>query len=178
MDKGTVEIAARQGSPPFSIAPVSLDDWSDVRHLHALTFEKLIASAIDAPGLEAFKATAASWEYMQDLQAAHLSGAYIDGFLAGTCGWLPADDTGSLARIAFHYVNPMFTRLGIGRQLLAHAEMQASAAGFRALTVRAPVTSVEFFAALGYEVGSYGVHNYETGAGLPVAFMRKLLPAR
>ncbi len=177
MRKDAIKIASKHGSLPFSIAPVGVDDWSDVRHLHALAFEKLIGTAIDERDLTAFKVAVASWDYTQDLLATHIAGAFVDGYLVGTCGWRPADDTGVLARVACLYVNPMFTRLGIGRHLLANAQEQVTAAGFRALSVRTPVYAIDFFGALGFEVASYGVHSYEPGAGFPVAFMRKAIAA-
>ena len=177
MRNEAIEIVGKQGSLYFFIAPIGLDDWSDVRHLHALAFEKSIGFSTEERDRSAFKLAVSSWGYMKDLQAARLAGAFVDEYLVGTCGWLPSDDSGVMARVTSLFVNPMFMRLGIGRHLLANTEVHVSAAGFRSLTVRAPVNSVAFFGTLGFEVASYGVHSFEPGAGFPVAFMRKVLAA-
>ncbi len=177
MRRDATETAGQSVSLPFALTPIGLDGWADVRQLHALAFEKLVGAGIDARDVAAFKIAVTSWSYTQDIQAARLTGAFVDGYLVGTCGWLPADDTGVTARVMFLYVNPMFSRLGFGRQLLGNAERHAFAAGFRALAVRTPVNAVEFFGGLGFEVASYGVHSFDPGAGFPVAFMRKALAA-
>ena len=80
------------------VAPIGLDDWSDVRHLHWLAFQKLIGVYLEHGEAEAFKAVAASCAYSQDLRRASLIGARLDGHLAGTCGWKPADDAGASPR--------------------------------------------------------------------------------
>lgn len=165
---------------PVTIARVGLDDWSNVRHLHVLSFSRLLEPSLSdgEAALQAFKACVDSPEHAQNLQAANLNAAWVDGYIVGTCGWLTGGggDSGTAARLTAVYVDPMFTRLGIGRRLVREAEAQAFAAGFRVLTARAPSNSVAFFASIGFGISSNGVHSIE-GLNLPVAFMRKTCTA-
>lgn len=160
------------------LAPIGLDDWSDLRGLHMASFERLIAPYAEESELDAFKTLVASFEYTQDLRKEALFVARIDGYLVGSCGWRPSDDAGLSARMTAIFVDPMFTHVGIGRRLLCQAEMHATAAGFQIVTARAPLHSVGFFERLGYETASYGNHFIDGGRGIPVAFMRKTLASK
>ena len=170
---GTYAAAALGVAAHAVVAPIGLDDWSDVRHLHWLAFQKLIGVYLEHGEAEAFKAVAASCAYSQDLRRADLIGARIDGHLAGTCGWKPADDAGASARLTGLFVSPLFTRVGLGRRLVEDTEALATAAGFQVFTAHAPAGAIDFFGSLGYEIASHGVHSIDGKAGIPVAFMRK-----
>ena len=159
------------------LEPIGLDDGSDLRHLHTISFDRLIAGHLDGGELEAFKTMVASFEYSEDLHQDALIVARIDGYLAGSCGWRPSDDAGLSARMTSIFVDPLFTRLGIGRRLLLETEAHALSAGFHIFAVRAPLNAVGFFERLGYETASFGSHMFEGGHGMPVAFMRKMLVA-
>ncbi|MFN0121183.1 MAG: GNAT family N-acetyltransferase [Blastocatellia bacterium] len=54
------------------------------------------------------------------------------------------------ARIRAFFVHPQFARRGIGRQLLAHCESAAIAAGFRRLEMMATLPGVPLYQACGY----------------------------
>lgn len=158
------------------IAPVGIDDWSLVRYVHKIAFEKLVAPWLDAERGPVFLERVASPDYVDDLMRENLAAAWFDGQLVGTCGWQPADDSGAVARVTSLFVHPLFTRMGFGRALLRHSEECAANAGFRMLTLRATGSSLLFFAASRYEISSYGVAALVGGeADMPVIFMRKLL---
>lgn len=158
------------------IAPVGLDDWSDVRHLHARAFDKLVAAHLDDNEAQACRDMLSSHEYGEALQHANLMGAWIDGYLVATCNWQPADDAGASARLGALFVDPLFARSGLGRRLALETEALARAAGFRAYSVHAPANAVAFFAAIGYSIASHGIHAIDSSIGFPVAFMRKVDP--
>lgn len=160
------------------LTPIGLDDWSDLRNLHAVSFERLIAGHLDEGELEAFKALVASFEYSEDLRQDALIVARIDGYLTGSCAWRPSDDAGLSARVTAIFVYPMFTRFGIGRRLLLETEAHALSAGFQICTARAPLNAAGFFERLGYATASFGSHMIDGGKGVPVAFMRKSLVAK
>lgn len=175
--------AAEIGISPVSglgafavLAPIGLDDWSDVRHLHVQAFDKLVAANLDNSEAQAYKAVLTSFEYGEALQDANLVGAWIDGHLVGTCNWRPADDAGASARIGGLFVDPLFARIGLGRRLVQETEASARAAGFRVLAVHAPANAIGFFAGVGYTVASHGIHAIDSSIGFPVAFMRKVCP--
>jgi GNAT superfamily N-acetyltransferase len=155
------------------IGPVGIDDWSDVRHVHAFSLEKLAAVALDPDEFAAIREWIASPEYTEELQNENLAAAWLDRHMIGTCGWCPADDAGSSARITSLFVSPLFTRLGVGRALLLDAERRAQVAGFASFTLRTAWTALGFFEALGYEVSSYGNASISGGRELPAVFMRK-----
>ena len=155
------------------IRPIGIDDWSAVRYVHALAFERLAGPMLDIDEIAAFKARVAQSDYTDDLQAEQLVGAWIERELVGTAGWLPTDDTGAAARITSVFVNPIFARLGIGAALVAHVEASAEQAGYRCYTTRATANAVGFFHALGYEISSHGVRTISAAHDIPVIYMRK-----
>lgn len=152
---------------------VHIDDWSDVRALHAAALSRF--PGIDAQSTEAsrLREFVYSPEYVEDRRAEALMGGWLDSQLVGTCGWKPGGDNGTSARISSLYVNPMFVRLGIGQLLVTDAERRARQAGFHIFTSRIPPTAVGFFERLGYQVSSHGVLNFGPGLDIAVAFVRK-----
>ncbi len=162
---------------PIRLAPVGIDDWSAVRYVHGVAFERLASPYLEPNDIELFRARLASPEYTDDLMQENLFGAWIDTELAGTAGWRPADDHGTAARITSVFVLPVFTGLGIGSQLLADAEARAEQAGFTSYSVRATPNAVGFFDTFGYEISSHGITHIVPSQDLPITFMRKRRPA-
>ena len=164
------------------VRAVGLDDWSAVRQLHSLSFNRLVGILFDETAAAAMKSHLETPEYTEELARQNLSIALVEGHVVGTCGWVASDDHGHAARITSLFVDPLFTRLGIGRRLVWDAEARARAAGFQTLTTRATEVTIEYFAALGYELSSQGVSTPAPDLVIPVIFMRKheqtLAPSR
>jgi GNAT superfamily N-acetyltransferase len=158
-----------------ALHPIGPDDWSSVRALHLSSFRNLVGGTLDTDITEAARVAFMMPEYTEDLMRENLWGAWLDGHLAGTCGWRPSDDSGLQARFTSLYIDPLFTRTGIGRRLILDAESRAAAAGFTSFTTRATLGSVGFFEACGYEVSSHGIYILGEQRDLPVTFMRKTL---
>lgn len=156
-----------------TIKRVGMDDWASVRYVHATAFRIFAGGDCEPAEVEAFASYVRSPEYVERLQAENLCAGWLNGELVGTAGWMPADDSGSLARITSVFVQPLFTRLGIGRKLALDAEMRARTAGFVRFSARATLNSVGFFEKLGYDVTSHGIHAIATEQGMPVTYMRK-----
>jgi GNAT superfamily N-acetyltransferase len=155
------------------IRPVGVDDWANVRYVHSTAF-RLLAASFCTPGeIDAFTALVRSEAYAERLMWENLHGAWLDDELVGTAGWIPADDSGTQARITSAFVPPLFTRMGVGRRLVRDAEARALAAGFERFSTRATLNSVGFFERLGYDVTSYGVHAITAHQTMPVTYMRK-----
>lgn len=156
-----------------TIRRVGMDDWASVRYVHATAFRILAGSDCEPAEVEAFAAHVRTQDYADRLQSEDLYAGWLDGELVGTAGWIPADDSGALARITSVFVRPLFTRLGIGRRLALDAEARARAAGFGRFSARAPLNAVGFFEKIGYDVTSHGVHAFATEKGMPITYMRK-----
>ena len=155
------------------LRPIGIDEWSEVRHVHAAALVRLTGAEPGTREHGACHAFVYDPDYTDDLMDEDLWGIWLDGRLAGTAGWRPADDRGSAARITSVYVDPLFARLGLGRRLVEDAQRRAFAAGFRVFNTRATALSAAFFERLGYEISSYGVHALSGDLGFPVVFMRR-----
>ena len=155
------------------VRAVGLDDWSAVRQLHGQSFNRLAGVLFDENAAAAMRQHLEAPEYTEELARHNLSIALVDGHVVGTCGWVASDDHGHAARITSLFVDPLFTRLGIGRRLVWDAEARARAAGFQTLTTRATEVTIEYFSALGYELSSQGVATPAPDLVIPVIFMRK-----
>lgn len=166
----------------IEIALVDIDQMSDVRHLHAVSARRLAAGMLSEPEIEAFAAYIYSEAYSARLseviRAGRLQSARLDGTLIATAGWTPANDAGAVARLIGVFVSPLYARMGIGRRLVTLVETETRQAGYQTFTIRAPLGAAEFFAQLGYHVASHGVWPLTRETALPVAFMRKVMPAR
>ncbi len=160
------------------IGPIGIDDWSDVRHVHRVSFEKLIGPWLEPEHADAFRERIGTPEYVDEQNLENLTGLWFDDQLAGTCGWLAGDDTGVVARLTALFVVPIFARMGFGRLLLRTVEERAAAAGFQSLMLRSTAMSLGFFEAAGYQVSSQGVATLIQGVDMPVVFMRKPLQVR
>ena len=157
----------------MALRPVGIDDWSAIRHLHTIAFERLVGPTLETEMVAALRRHVSDPHYTAELQRESLWTAWLDGLLVGTSGWLPSDDTGHSARITSVFVHPVFPRLGIGRLLVRNAESRARNAGFTSYTTRAPESAAPFFISLGYEISSHGVSLRLGERSLPVAFLRR-----
>lgn len=162
----------------LEIRRVGLDDYSNVRYLHATSFRALASSRLSEDELASFVRHVYSPHYVDELIRTELFAGFLGGTLAGTAAWSGSDDSGQVARLSSVFVSPMFAGTGIGRRLVADAEARAVSSGYRRITLRATANAVGFFQRLGYEISSYGV-SAEAGpaAMVPVTFMRKTMPS-
>lgn len=162
------------------IHPISFDDLSGVRYIHATSFRMLAAPHYLPDDIDAFTEYVYGVAYTDALaDAVHrqqLFGAWLDGELVGTSGWSTADDGGTLARLRFMFVRPLFTGLGLGRRLLLEIEDLARQAGFHIFTLRATLNAVGFFTRLGYQITGSAVRPLSSTHALPVAFLQKMDP--
>lgn len=138
------------------IRSVDIDDWSDVRYVHAKAYWTFIRPRVASHHAEDFMSAIDTPEYSERLGACDLTGAWLDGQLVGTAGWRAIADDGRVARIEGLFVLPLFTFLGLGSLLLAHAEAHARRAGHTAITALVTCHSVPFFLRSGYDVYAQG----------------------
>lgn len=161
------------------IRPIGPDDLAEVRSLQAASFRLLAAQAFTEEETVAFTDHVYSLPYTEALSDAirrhQLLGAWFDGRLVGTSGWIASEGSALAARIRWVYVQPLFTGVGLGTRLVEAAEAAARRGGFKVFAVEATLNAVEFFAGLGYETSSHGVRSLPRGQTLAVAYMRKHL---
>jgi GNAT superfamily N-acetyltransferase len=158
---------------------VGIDELSTVRYIHAAALRAQARSCLSEADVNTFTRYVYSDAYTRCLSEAartnRLIGAVIARELVGTAGWLPANDSGAIARMHGVFVRPLFTGGGLGRKLALAAEEQAGQAGFSVFTVRATLNAVEFFSRLDYEASSRGAWTLGPRQIMQVAFMRKRL---
>jgi GNAT superfamily N-acetyltransferase len=161
----------------LEIRPVSVDELSPVRYVHATSLRGQGSGCYTAEELDAFEAMVRSVRYTEIILKDTLIGGWIGQELVGTAAWGVVDDSGRTARIDSVFVRPFFTGMGIGQRLVGTAETLASRAGYRSFSVRATLNAVAFFEQLGYAVTSHGTRPLSPEIALAVAFMRKDLGA-
>lgn len=173
MSSGAGSVLSEFYDRRLSIAPISLDHFSDIRNLHASSLREVTAGVLSEVELSALLALITSPRYSDLLLQEELYGAWIDDELVGTASWHTNTDDGRAARIGWVFVR--HSGFGIGRRLVTEVEARAQQSGFNQLAVSATANAVPFFERLGYQVASRGVRNVGPDCALPVAFMRKFL---
>ena len=157
---------------------ITIDELAGVRYLHDLAIRRLAVSHLTPDELAAFSAYVKSDRYterlVEQVRNNRLLGAMLMGELVATSGWVPANDSGAVARLMAVFVHPLYVQTGLGRLVVTAAEVQAQRAGYKVFTIRAPIGAVGFFARLGYEVASHGVWTLPPSQAMPVGFMRKV----
>jgi GNAT superfamily N-acetyltransferase len=159
------------------VRPVTVDDLSNVRYVHASAFKALATAHYPEDEIAAFAAYVYTSAYDDLIYGENMLAGFLDAEMVATASWAPADDNGVSARVRSVYVRPMFTALGIGRRLVLETESWARRSGFRTFGARVTLNAVGFFETLGYEVTSHGVHLLPDNRGIPVSFMRRPEPA-
>jgi GNAT superfamily N-acetyltransferase len=161
------------------IRHVTVDQLSDVRYLHSQALRNLASGELNNEEFAAAKGIVYSPRYVDALGAAivrrQFFGAWIGGTLVGTAGWSTMDDAVNVARIRSIFVAPLYTRMGLAHELLAHVEAQAADAGFNTFAVRTMSNATGFFVRQGYAVTSHGVRALLPDRSVPVTFLRKSL---
>src|ERR1700687_3441001 len=85
----------------LSIAPIGLDDFSSLRHLHASLLLTQTADALSETEVASFTRLVYSPEYTTMLMQEEVYGGWIDDELVGTASWQANGDDGALARIGW-----------------------------------------------------------------------------
>jgi putative acetyltransferase len=155
------------------IRRVVIDDFADVRHVHATALSAQTADTLSDAEIAAFTAFVNSAAYGDLLLNEEIYGAWIGRDLVGTAAWQGGGDNGAMARICSVFVRPLFVRFGIGQLLLTEVEARARDCGYSRFGASATANAVPFFESMGYRVASRGTRNLSPGCALPVTFLRK-----
>jgi GNAT superfamily N-acetyltransferase len=135
----------------ISIKPVDVDHMSLVRYVHSVALRMQAGAALTEDEIDRVCESMYEPEYTAELMSQDLLGAWLGGELTGTAGWL-LDKDGCTARIVSVYVRPPFTRMGIGRRLVAEVEDRCRRAGLSRFVLEAMGGSVPFFEKQGYDI--------------------------
>jgi GNAT superfamily N-acetyltransferase len=155
------------------LRPVAIDDYAEIRHLHAASMRSATVGVLSELEVAAFVRLVHSPDYPAILMKDDVFGAWLDGELVGTASWQANAANGVTARIGSIFVR--HPRYGIGRRLVTEVEARAHQSGFDKLAAGVTANAVPFFERLGYTVASHGVKTYAAGCSLPVTFLRKEL---
>lgn len=161
-------------APALEVRRVTVDDFSAIRYIHARAFERGVAPYLSEEEASAILDYIRTPAYVAELMTRELSVGLIEGQIVATSGWSAGDDSGTMARIGWIFVDPMFEGCGIGRRMVADVEARAAQSGYSRFAIRATPNAVGFCQRLGYDVASHGISAlYSVVDAMPVTFMRK-----
>src|SRR5262245_17056636 len=139
----------------LALKPLSVDDFSAVRHLHATCLSRHTAGVLSETEVTDFVRLVYSPAYVGLLLKEDVYCAWLDGELVGSISWQPNAATGLAARIGCIFArNP---QQGVGRRLLTEVELRAHQGGFARLGAGVTANAAPFLQRFGYAVVSNGV---------------------
>lgn len=156
-----------------SLRPATIDDIPAIRYIHAAATRVCAAHHLGDDDTESLAAAINREEYVHALASSDLTAAWVGEELVGTAGWKPTGAAPDVARLQMLFVWPLFAGVGIGRLLVAHAEAEAHAAGYRSVRVRTTTQQAPFFKRLGYVLTAQSALRTASGGRLPIAYLRK-----
>ena len=163
------------------IIHATIDHLSTIRYVHAQSLRAATLSWADEKQAQAHAdfvyAPAYSAPIERAITDAHLFAALIDGRVVGTCGWSAMEDHSPIARVRWCHVLPMFSRLGIGRRLLATVEASAESEGYFTFVAQSMPAAVGFFEIAGYGVTAQGTRTLGNSESVPVTYLRRSIHA-
>lgn len=156
-----------------TLRPVSIDEFSAVRHLHRMSIMVLGKDYHSDLETAARIMAIDKASYTQLLQQQNLWGAWMDRMLIATSGWFPHDPERGTAYISALYVHPFFARMGLGSLMLKEAEKETRKKGFRGVYIRANRNAAAFFEHNNYKLLGHDSDNIGRNIHLPITIMEK-----
>jgi GNAT superfamily N-acetyltransferase len=158
------------------VRPARPSDMPAIEALHKASVRELATGYYSPAVLERFLATGTVDRALIEAGTYYL--AEILGGPVGSGGWMAVEGSPAgawRAKIRLVFVHPAWTRKGIGRRLVQHAESEAARAGYRHFELDATLSGVALYHHLGYrEVQRHG-YTLPDGTTLPVIRMEKTL---
>jgi GNAT superfamily N-acetyltransferase len=158
------------------VRPARPSDIPAIEALHKASMRELAAGYYSPAVLERFLAAGTVDRSLLEAGTYYL--AEILGGPVGSGGWMAVDDCPAAswrARIRLVFVHPAWTRKGIGRRLVQHAETEAARAGYRHFELDASLSGVPLYHHLGYREVQRRGYTLPDGTTLPVIRMEKTL---
>lgn len=156
------------------VRTASVDDFSEVRKLLTAALRSAALSEYTEEEVAALESQLGGPDLVETLRVQTLVTGWLDSVLVSVAGWQSADDAGRIAKITLVAVNPMFTKLGLGRQIVEHVQVGVLRAGYDALSVQAFSATEEFFTHLRYETSAFGTQAIDGRTQIRVAHMKRI----
>ena len=162
----------------LEVRALSVDDLSTARYVVATAFARSAKDHYSAADVEAFSKFVRSPHYGDLLLGNRAYGAWVGSEMVGVAAWSIGEGRSPTARLLAVFVHPLFSGNGIGTRLTEFLEVEAAAAGYRALEMSATLNTAGFFEGLDYLETRRGLWGMPSGRQMPIAFMRKVSGAR
>lgn len=134
----------------LTLRRLSVDDLSNVRYLHSLSFRSLVGLDMAEEDAASMLSQIGSPDYGDRLMGERHILAFAGSELVGSAGWCFNAVGTPEARLVSVFVHPMFVLLGIGRRLVAAIEEDARNLGFDTLHAPTPEHAMGFLRRLGF----------------------------
>ncbi len=162
----------------LEIRALSVDDLSTARYVIATSFSRAARDHYAAADIDGFAEFVRSPHYGDLLLGNRAYGAWVGSEMVGVAAWSIGEARSPTARLLAVFVHPLFSGNGIGTRLTEFLEVEAAAAGYRALEMSATLNTAGFFEGLDYLETRRGLWGMPSGRQMPIAFMRKVSAAR
>jgi len=162
----------------MEIRALSVDHLSTARYVVETAFARGAKEHYSPADMEAFAEFVRSPHYADVLLGNRTYGAWVGSDMVGIASWSLGEAPSLTARVAAVFVHPLFSRNGLGTRLTEVLEVEAAAAGYRALEISATLNAASFFEQLGYLETARRGWGLPAGHVLPTALMRKVSVAR
>jgi GNAT superfamily N-acetyltransferase len=160
------------------IRALSVDHLSTARYVVGTAFARGGKEHYSSADMEAFAEFVRSPHYADVLLANRTYGAWVGSDLVGIASWSVGEAPSLTARVVAVFVHPLFSRNGLGTRLIEFLEVEAAAAGYRALEISATLNVASFFEQLGYLETALRGWGLPAGHVMPTVLMRKFHGAR
>ena len=148
----------------------NLEDASAVHRVHMASIRGLALEKYSAEQVEAWCGGRTPENYHSPITEQFVLVAEQEGRVVGF-----AQLDAKRATVVAVYVEPGFTRRGVGLKLLRALEEQALSVGLSELSLQASLNAVEFYASAGYATGELSQHFVGRGVSLPCIAMSRAL---
>jgi predicted N-acetyltransferase YhbS len=160
-------------APMIEIRPLTVDDLSVARYIHAAAFATGARGHYPAADIAAVDQFVRSPRYADLMLGNPAVAAWLGHEMVATAAWSPGEARSPTARVFGVFVRPMFMGEGIGGRMVGYVEEEARAAGYPALEAAATLNAAPFFEALGFRFVRGGTWALPTGREIAVVFLRK-----
>ena len=157
----------------MQIRALSVDDLSTARYVVGTSFARGAKDHYSPADMEAFAEFVRSPHYADVLLGNRTYGAWVGSDMIGVASWSLGETPSPTARVVAMFMHPLFNRNGLGTRLTEYLEVDAAAAGYRALEISATLNAASFFEQLGYLETARRGWGLPAGHVLPTVLMRK-----
>ncbi|MEN2494312.1 MAG: hypothetical protein TECD_00203 [Hyphomicrobiaceae bacterium hypho_1] len=164
-------------SGAVSVRIVDIDSISTIRKLKYESYMRLNAEYASDCETAAFTDELESSKYTEELYSTiskrQVYGAFLENRMVAIAAWSDVHEGQPLSRLDFLFVDPFFTRCGVGTKLLDTIECLVTSKHSREFSILTVMPSIGFFEKASYCTTSYGALPLSHDSAFEVAFMKK-----